>query len=100
MVRRYAAVAVSIVLAGVTTLGQAGQVAGVVIDASGAAVPSALVEVDVGGNQAGQTQSAANGTFAVSGIPAGSIFVIAAGLAVIALLSLALARSPSRAATS
>lgn len=73
-----AMVALSIILLWTPTRGQDGQVAGVVVDASGAPVPGALVEVDVGGNQAGQVESAPDGTFVVSGVPTGgSAFVIA-----------------------
>ena len=77
MVRTLASVALLAVLVWVPAAAQDRQITGVVVDASGAPVSGAVVEVDVGGNQEGQVASAADGSFAVSGVPVGSAFVIA-----------------------
>lgn len=51
------------------------EVNGLVVDASGAPVPGAVIRVDVGGSPAGETRTGADGRFAVAGVPIGEAVV-------------------------
>ena len=56
---------------------QVGQLSGVVLDASGAPVPGAMVEADVNGMQAGTLVTGDDGGFTLMGVPAGAAVLIA-----------------------
>ena len=51
------------------------QLSGLVLDTSGAPVRDAIVRVDVGGAQAGETSTGPNGRFSFSNLPAGDATV-------------------------